>query len=67
MVKMKKLKWFTIYANQYWKSLCITPSLSIDITWGSKNLGKDFRRVTLTLHWLPWWVSIEFQWKAQQK
>jgi len=66
MVKCKKFKCFEVSANQYWKSIAVTPLLAIDITWGGIPLRKTFRRITLTLHWLAWWVSLEVSWNAKQ-
>ncbi len=58
-------KWhgMSIYANQGWFSICITPGLSYD--WTGKNgkfLKNKWRRLTITLHWLAWWVSLEIMW-----
>ena len=64
MTYMSKKRWgMTLYANQGWLSVCITPSLSVDYTRKNRPVIKNkWRRLTITLHWLAWWASLEIMW-----
>lgn len=66
MVKRKDLGWIDIYANQYWHSIQLTPSISIDFTRGLYRQPR-FRRIEITFAFLPWWLSFQFPWEAKKR
>lgn len=66
MVKRRDFGWVDIYANQYWYSIQLIPSISMDYT---KGLWKapQFRKISITFAFLPWWLTLEFRWQARLK